>query len=217
MPALTRLLDEDKTFLRFCAERDVVERIAVDHQEIGERASFDNAEPSGIRISLAAQSHQSPVFGRRLLRQFRVRPSAPATRSSAQSNVQRRQRVRSADARRWASTHPMPLPHNVRSSTSVNTSSSVADRADGRALRCSKIFERLRSVPQAISPTTNACVNTWSSASSARSLEFPERRCSIQIDVSTRIITLRLAASGSGPVRARSRRGQPTVLPIRVR
>src|SRR5690242_15228371 len=55
---LSVLHDDQEILCRILDEPDVLDRIAIDQQEIGQRALFHHAQLAGIGISLAGQSEQ---------------------------------------------------------------------------------------------------------------------------------------------------------------
>src|SRR3954467_6126275 len=55
---LTVLHDDDEIFLGISEQRDVVQRIAVDQQQVGQRPGLDHAELAGIGIARAAEAKQ---------------------------------------------------------------------------------------------------------------------------------------------------------------
>jgi hypothetical protein len=67
------------------------------------------------------------------------------------------------------------------------TSSSDATTAAGRSRKLFNIWRRLRKFPTATSPITKGCAKIWPADKSNDTVALSRRRCSIQIEESTRI------------------------------
>ena len=65
---LAVLHDDEEGLLRIRHQSNVVERIAIDHQEIGERAFLDDAELAWIRIARTRKGEQLAVRAVAILR-----------------------------------------------------------------------------------------------------------------------------------------------------
>lgn len=129
---------------------------------------------------------------------------AAAAFRSGLSRVQRVHPVSSVEAKRSASTQPSPRPYRRRASRKLRTSSCSTRSASGKALNMLRISRRFLSVPQANSPTINGWQRTCSSNSKDLRRSAPARKCSIQTEVSTRIMRWRRSAV-SEPVEVVSR------------
>lgn len=84
-----------------------------------------------------------------------------------------------------ASIQPNPVPESLCTSSRCNTSSCSAVDALGSRRKWLKTCVRCLRPPQASSPITKGCVNTWPTSSAALSRVSCCRKWSIQTEVST--------------------------------